>query len=118
MNDTLVELFSVVLFFVGFYGIISSKGVIKSIVSISVMEVSLVVFFLSIGFKPGMKPPIGQEIVNAADPLPQALVITAIIIGVALTSVNLTMLISLSRQYNATEWDFLSNVSRLEQTVE
>ena len=107
MRHNIVELFAIAVFFISYYGLITSRGAFKSIVSIGVMEVGIIVFFLSIGFSPGMTPPIGQEIVNAADPLPQALVITAIIIGAALTAVNLTMLISLSRQFNATEWDIL-----------
>ena len=111
MSINVLELFAILAFFISFYGLITSRGVIKSIISISVMEVSIIVFFLSIGFASGMKPPIGQDIINAADPLPQALVITAIIIGVALTAVNLTMLISLSRQYGSTQWDVLKSKS-------
>ena len=114
MRYNVIEIFAVAAFFISFYGLITSRGVIKSIVSIAVMEVSVIVFFLSIGFVEGMKPPIGQEISNAADPLPQALVITAIIIGVALTAVNLTMIISLTRQFNATEWDILKNATHTE----
>ncbi|MCL2045113.1 MAG: cation:proton antiporter subunit C [Oscillospiraceae bacterium] len=109
MLGNIIELTAITVFFISFYGLITSRGVIKSIISIGIMEVSIVVFFLSFGYEKGIKPPIGQEIVNAADPLPQALVITAIIIGVALTAVNLTMLISLKREFNATEWDILKD---------
>ena len=107
MRYDIIEVVAIVAFFISFYGLITSKGVIKSIVSISIMEVAVIVFFLSFGYSDGITPPIGTEIVNAADPLPQALVITAIIIGVALTAVNLTMLISLSRESSATDWDTL-----------
>jgi len=65
-------------------------------------------FFLGLGYSSGMLPPIGNEMgTNVADPLPQALMITAIIIGVAVTAVNMTMLIALSRQFKTTEWDIL-----------
>ena len=69
------------------------------------MEMAVTMFIISIGFSDGMTAPIGSELENAADPLPQALVITAIIIGVAVAAVNLTMLISLYRQHNTTDWD-------------
>ena len=115
MHYEIVEIFSVVAFFISFFGLITSRGVIKSIVSISVMEISVIMFFLSIGYSSGIMPPLGQDAIrqaaNVADPLPQALVITAIIIGVALTVVNLTMLISLCRQFNATEWDILKSLA-------
>ena len=112
MRFEIVEIFAVITFFISFFGLITSKGVIKSIVSISVMEVSVIMFFLGLGYTSGIMPPIGQESANAADPLPQALVITAIIIGVALTAVNLTMLISLCSQFQATEWDILKGATR------
>ena len=112
MRFEVVELFAVAAFFISFYGLITSKGVIKSIVSIVVMEMSVIMFFLGLGYSSGTVPPIGSEFTNAADPLPQALVITAIIIGVAVTAVNLTMLISLCRQFQATEWDILKKKSR------
>ncbi|MCL2226561.1 MAG: cation:proton antiporter subunit C [Oscillospiraceae bacterium] len=111
MNYEIVEIFAVVLFFVSLFGLITSKGVIKGIVSIIIMEISVVMFFLSLGFRSGILPPIGGDVgQNAADPLPQALMITAIIIGVAVTAVNMTMLIALSRQFKTTEWDLLKKM--------
>ena len=111
MQYEVIELFAVVAFFIGFFGLITSKGVIKSIVAITILEISVVMFFLSLNYTSGVMPPIGHNPEAAADPLPQALVITAIIIGVALTAVNLTMLISLCRQFNATEWDIIKKKS-------
>jgi len=99
------EIFSVIMFFLGFYGIITSKNIIKSIVSVIIMETAVIMFIISIGFIEGMKTPIGQNLENAADPLPQALMITAIVIGVAVSAVSLTILISLYRQFNSTDWD-------------
>ena len=114
MRFAIVEIFAVVVFFVSFFGLITSKGVIKSIVSITVMEVAVIMFFLGLGYTGGVMPPISPDSANIADPLPQALVITAIIIGVALTAVNLTMLISLCRQFQATEWHILKSATRPE----
>jgi multicomponent Na+:H+ antiporter subunit C len=107
MNIFNLEIFSVIMFFIGFYGIITSKNIIKSVVSIVLMEMAVIMFIISIGFSDGMTPPIGQNLENATDPLPQALMITAIVIGVAVAAVNLTMLISLYRQYKSTDWDVL-----------
>jgi len=105
VNFLNVEYFSIALFFISFYGLISSKKIIKSIVAILVMEMAVTMFIISVGFTDGMKAPIGKNLENVSDPLPQALVITAIIIGVAVAAVNLTMLISLYRQYKTTDWD-------------
>ena len=99
------EFFTIVLFFISFYGLITSKNIIKSIVSILLMEMAVTMFIISIGFTNGMTAPIGMNLENSADPLPQALIITAIIRGVTVTAVTLTMLISFYRQYKTTDWD-------------
>ena len=105
MNFLNVEYFAILLFFISLYGLITSKNIIKSIISIILMEMAVIMFILSIGFTDGMRAPIGHNLENVSDPLPQALVITAIIIGITVTAVNLTMLISLYRQFKTTDWD-------------
>jgi len=115
MISSIIEISSVIMFFIGFYGLISSKNIIKSIVSIAMMEMGVIVFFLGLGFENGMTPPIGQVLENAADPLPQALVLTAIIIGVTVTAINLTMLISLTHQIKTTDWDKVKRDPSLNQ---
>ena len=100
-----METVSIIVFFIGFYGLIIGRNAIKSIIFIGIMEIAVIMFFLGLGFQWGMVPPIGQNLENTADPLPQALMITAIIIGLAVTAVNLTILISLCRQSKSTDWD-------------
>lgn len=100
-----IELAPIVLFFIGFYGLIVSKKIIKSIIFTCVMEMAVILFWVAMGTRTGLLPPIGHELYYIADPLPQALMLTAIIIGLAVTAVNLTMLISLTRQYKSTDWD-------------
>ena len=99
------EYISAVLFFISFYGLITGNNIVKSIISIGLLEISVIVFLLGVGFRDNDAPPIGQNLTAVSDPLPQALVITAIIIGVAVTAVNLTMFISLVRQNKSTAWD-------------
>ena len=101
------EILIVFMFFISFYGLITSNKAIKSIIYIGLMEIAVIMFFLSIGYERDIMPPIGQNQTNVADPLPQALMITAIVIGVAVTAVNLTMLISLCRESKTTDWDIV-----------
>ena len=107
MYHYIAEIASILVFFIGFYGVISSRSIIKSIVSIALMETSVVTFFLSFGFVDGVTPPIGTEMLNPADPLPQALMITAIVMGVAVTAINLTMMVSLTSKHESINWDDL-----------
>ena len=106
-----IEIFALIMFFIGFYGIITSKNVIKSIVFISILEMAVIIFWVGIGFRVGMVPPVRhflfEEMVYIADPLPQALMITAIIIGMSVTAANIVMLITLVRKVKSTDWDTL-----------
>jgi len=101
----IVEIFCVIMFFIGFYGLVTCKSILKSIISIAFVETAVIMFFLSLGYTDGVLPPIGQDLSNVADPVPQALMITAIVIGVAVTAINLIMLISLCRQSHSSDWD-------------
>lgn len=98
----IIEIFTIIAFFLGFYGLITTSNVIKSIVFIVVMEVAVIVFFLSIGFGVGVVPPIAPDaynLENVAAPLTQALMITAVVVGLATTAINITMFITLFRKH-------------------
>ena len=99
------ETISIVLFFIGLYGLIARRNVIKSIVSIGILQVACILFFLSINFIEGSLPPLKDSADHiVADPLPQALMITAIVIGISVTAVSLTMFITLYHKYGSTNW--------------
>ena len=110
MPENIIEIIAVLVFFTGFYGLITSKNIIKSIASTLLLEMAVVVFYLNIGYAGNTAPPIGENLnaLTTADPLPQALVFTAIITGVIVTAVNVTMLLSLCRKDKTTDWDAVS----------
>ncbi len=96
---------SIVLFFIGLIGILSSKRMFKTIISMSIMEVGAVLFFLTMNAQVSDVPPIGVTTGEIADPLPQALMITAIVIGVAVTAISLVMFINLYHRYGTSNWE-------------
>ena len=85
MTWNYVEITGLLLFLIGFYGLIARRNIIKTILSLGIMDISVILFFLGILFEAGMRPPIGESAAPAADPVPQALMITAIVIGAAVT---------------------------------
>ena len=115
MNFSLVELFALLMFFMGLYGLFISKNVIKSIIFVGVLEMAVILYWIGLGFRIGMLPPIQdflyEEMAYVADPLPQALMITAIIIGMAVTATNIIMLITLVRRVKSTDWDTIKAAS-------
>ena len=104
----MMEIVPIVVFFLGMFGLITSKNVIKSVASLVLMEMAVIVFILGISYRAGVLPPIGrgmdENLYAVADPLPQALMITAIIIGLAVTAIDFTMIIHLVRNHKSTDW--------------
>ena len=118
LNLNSIEITAIIIFFVALYGLIISKDILKSIVAVVIMEAAVIIFFLGIGFTAGDTPPLGQNMAAVSDPLPQAFVITAIIIGIAITAVNLIMFISLYRQYRIKDWETAEKESHWVTTTE
>jgi multicomponent Na+:H+ antiporter subunit C len=102
------EMFSIALFCIGLYGLVARKNIIITIISLGILQSAIILFFLNINFEGAVVPPIGDNMVQSADPLPQALMITAIVIGVAVTAVGMTMFISLYHRYGTTNWGKVS----------
>lgn len=65
----------------------------------------VILFFLSVNRTADSMPPIFTgDIAVAADPLPQALVITAIVVGISVTAVALIMFIAMYHKFGTTNW--------------
>ena len=91
-----------ILFLVGLYGAVTMRNLIKIAISLSVMEFSTFLFFALIGYIEGGVAPIVNPAEPAriyVDPLPQALVLTAIVIGFATTALLMAIIIRLYRKY-------------------
>ena len=104
------DIFPIILFFISFYGLITTSNIIKSIVFVMLMQTSVIMFWLGVGARLGAMPPIVYDVAYLetpeviADPLPQALMLTAIIIGIAVTSINITMLNALFKKHRTVNW--------------
>ena len=96
---------AIILFFIGVYGLCARRNIIKTIISLGIMGGGVILFFLSINRTAESMPPIfNTTIAVAADPLPQALVITAIVVGISVTAVALIMFIAMYHRYGTTNW--------------
>ena len=96
---------AIIIFFIGVYGLCARRNIIKTIISLGIMGGGVILFFLSINRTAESMPPIfTSNIAVAADPLPQALVITAIVVGISVTAVALIMFIAMYHKYGTTNW--------------
>lgn len=91
-----------ILFLVGLYGVITRRNLVKIAVSLSIMEISTFLFFALVGYiDKGVAPIVdpADPVKTYVDPLPQALVLTAIVIGLATTAMLMAVIIRLYRKY-------------------
>ena len=95
---------ALILFFIGVYGLIARRNIVKSIISLGIMGSSIILFFLSINHTMDSVPPIGTSVENIADPTPQALMITAIVVGISITALSMAMFINFYHKYGTTNW--------------
>lgn len=89
----------------GIYGLIFSRRLVKSIIFLGVIQTAIVLLFILFSRTTGTGLPImnlGQEAM--IDPLPQALMITAIVIGAATTALALMMTIKIFHYYGSLQW--------------
>ena len=106
MDEKIVEIIIMAVIFISFYGLMTTRNIVKSIVYITIMETAVIMFFLGIGYHSGILAPIGVGLDPqvVADPLPQAFMITAVVIGLCGTAVNIIMFITLFRKYGTASW--------------
>jgi multicomponent Na+:H+ antiporter subunit C len=92
------------LILIGFYIVLIKHNLIKVIIGISIIDTGVHLFLISIGYISKGTAPIfsnheikGEDMV---DPVPHALVLTAIVIGVAVLALALALAIKLYQHYN------------------
>ncbi len=90
------------LFLVGLTGMLLHPNLMRKLMAMNILQVSVIFFFITVAAKTGGTPPILEEgLQNSTyvNPLPHALMLTAIVVGVATTGVALSLLIRLWRKY-------------------
>jgi multisubunit Na+/H+ antiporter MnhC subunit len=96
------------LFCVGVYGILAKKNLVKIIVGIVIAESAVNLFFVLVAYRLGGQAPIlspGGEPLPIVDPLPHALVLTAIVIGLATTALMIAMAMRIYQRYGTYDID-------------
>jgi multisubunit Na+/H+ antiporter MnhC subunit len=85
-----------VLILIGLFGALTNRNILRMIVSFSVADTGVNLVMVAVGYMHGRTAPILNEAVPVAqasaliiDPAPQALVLTAIVIGVGVTALML-----------------------------
>ncbi len=102
-------LLTVIVILIGMYGLISSETIIKSVFSATMIESGVILLFLNLGAIQGGVIPIADGVnIVIVDPIPQALMITTIVIGSTVTSLALILSIKVFHNNGSIEWKDMS----------
>ncbi len=101
---------AIALVLIGLYAVLIKKHLTKIVIGLSVIDSGIHLLFVAIGYIKGGTAPIfspgNEDAANRmVDPVPQALVLTAIVIGFAVTAVALSLVIRLYKHHNTARID-------------
>jgi len=92
-------------FLIGLWGLVNKNNLIKKVIALSIANSAVIFFFVYYGSISGRTAPIQETATGSepalpmVDPLPQALMLTAIVVGVCLVALALALVYRLYRRY-------------------
>lgn len=84
----------------GLYGALTKRNTIKMIMSLYIMNSGVILFFVSLGYLSGGQAAIFEDGSRLmVDPLPQAVMLTTIVIGLVITALALALALKIYEEY-------------------
>jgi multicomponent Na+:H+ antiporter subunit C len=89
---------------IGLYTVISHGNLVKKLIGLTLFQVGVFLFFISLGkVDGGSAPIIADGVETYSHPLPQVLILTAIVVGVATLAVGLALAVRIFEAYGTVE---------------
>ena len=84
---------------IGFFGIIFKKNLVMKTISMDIMSTGVISYYVLVSSRDGLFTPIvsNKENIAYADPVPQAVILTAIVIGFSLQALMLVCIMKLAK---------------------
>jgi len=96
---------------IGLYMMIANENLVKKIIGLNMFQTGVFLFFITSAYRIGGAAPVVVEGGSPyVSPLPQVIVLTAIVVGISLTAVGLALIIRLYSEYGTLRADALREV--------
>lgn len=105
----------VLLLMIGIYTITSRSNLIKKLIGMSILQSAVFLLYISMDKVEGGTAPIlrpGAEGEIYSNPLPQVLILTAIVVGIATLSLGLAVVVRIKEAYGTIEEDEIREIDR------
>ena len=97
---------AVILLMIGLYIVITRNNLIKKVVGLNVFQSGVFLLYISMGYVIDATAPIAQPgVSNYSNPLPHVLILTAIVVAVATSSLALALIVRIKEDYGTIEED-------------
>ncbi len=108
------------LFLIGFYAMVAERHLIRNILGLALVESGVNLLLVAVGFRDDAAAPIlkaGQSAGAMVDPLPQALVLTAIVIGFGVLALALALVVRVYQAYGTLDARKVAQLMRAENAA-
>ena len=90
----------------GFYAVIAKLNLIKKLIGLSLFQAAVFLLYITMGKVEGGTAPIftqdnGDQLFS--NPLPQVLILTAIVVGISTTALGLAIVVRIKEEYGTIE---------------
>ncbi len=104
---------AVLLLMTGFYAVVAKRNMVKKLIGLSLFQAAVFLMYITMGKVDGGTAPIftadGAEQIFS-NPLPQVLILTAIVVGISTTALGLAIVVRTKEEYGTIEEDEIQNI--------
>ena len=96
----LLPIYLILFFFVfTLYNVIVEQNFFKKVIFLSIMQSSIIIYYIINVWNVSVQAPFydGNNVANYVDPVPQVLMLTAIVVGFATTALGLALVVNIKK---------------------
>jgi multicomponent Na+:H+ antiporter subunit C len=105
-----------VLLMIGFYAVVAKLNLIKKLLGLTLFQSAVFLLYITMGKVDGATAPIFETGVTDqlySNPLPQVLILTAIVVGISTTALGLGIVVRIKEEYGSIEEHEIHEIDRL-----
>jgi len=102
-----------ILLMIGFFAVIAKPNLIKKLIGLALFQAAVFLLYISMGNVEGASAPIyGYGAETFSNPLPQVLILTAIVVGISTTALGLGIVVRIKEEYGSIEEQDIQEMDR------
>ncbi len=104
-----------VLLMIGFYALVAKQNLFKKMLGLSILQSAVFLLYITMAEREGGTAPIIQPGVADqlySNPLPQVLILTAIVVGISTMALGLAIVVRIREEYGTIEDDEIRRMDR------